>query len=145
MWFMYEGTSEFIALTPERVKEIIELNITKVRPSDLKDFSKEVIIVNEPDYSNVVGQDSLNRFDTNFNRKKGKKPNKPVNSPSQERRPMNNATIGKEVVESVLKSSDSIAGSVTEDPENKVVRKNKRRKPIRRNPNQSVPNAPESN
>jgi cell fate regulator YaaT (PSP1 superfamily) len=145
MWFMYEGTSEFIALTPERVKEIIELNITKVRPSDLKDFSKEVIIVNEPDYSNVVGQDSLNRFDTNFNRKKGKKPNKPVNSPSQERRPMNNASIGKEVVESVLKSSDSNAVSVTEDSENKVVRKNKRRKPIRRNPNQSVPNAPESN
>jgi cell fate regulator YaaT (PSP1 superfamily) len=77
MWFMYEGTSEFIPLTPDRVKEIMELNSQKVKPADLKDFVKEVVVVSEPEYSNVVGQDSLNRFDTNFAKKKKNNSNKP--------------------------------------------------------------------
>jgi hypothetical protein len=77
MWFMYEGTSEFIPLTPDRVKEIMELNSQKVKPTDLKDFVKEVVVVSEPEYSNVVGQDSLNRFDTNFAKKKKNNSNKP--------------------------------------------------------------------
>lgn len=77
MWFMYEGTSEFIPLTPDRVKEIMELNSQKVKPADLKDFVKDVVVVSEPEYSNVVGQDSLNRFDTNFAKKKKNNSNKP--------------------------------------------------------------------
>jgi cell fate regulator YaaT (PSP1 superfamily) len=72
MWYMYEGGSGLIALSPERVKEIKSLNEQKQKPQDLKDFSTEVLVV-EPDYSNVVGQDSLNRFDNTFKKKKKKK------------------------------------------------------------------------
>jgi cell fate regulator YaaT (PSP1 superfamily) len=74
MWFMYEGGSGLIALSPERVAEIRKMNAEKTKPQDLKDFSTEKIIVVEPDYSNVVGQDSLNRFDSTFKKKKKKKP-----------------------------------------------------------------------
>jgi hypothetical protein len=42
------------------------------KPADLKDF-EEAVIRKEPDYDNVVGQDSLNRFDSSFKNKKRKK------------------------------------------------------------------------
>lgn len=76
MWYMYEGGSGLIALSPERVAEIKEMNSNKQKPQDLKDFSKHEVVVVEPDYSNVDEQDSLNRFDSNFKKKKKKKPNR---------------------------------------------------------------------
>ena len=82
MWFGYEGAAGvgtgLIALTPERVKEIIQLNQAGKKPADLKAFEEEVVR-KEPDYDNVVGQDSLNRFDNKFSNKirKKKKPNGP--------------------------------------------------------------------
>lgn len=79
MWFVYEGESNsgLIGLTPERVKEIIEMNKEGKKPADLNDFVAPVNIP-LPDYSNVVGQDSLNRFENSFKKKKKKKP-KPKN------------------------------------------------------------------
>ncbi len=79
MWYMYEGGSGLIALTPERVAEIKEMNVNKTKPQDLKDFAHQEVVVVEPDYSNVDAQDSLNRFDSNFkkNKNKKKKPSRP--------------------------------------------------------------------
>ena len=74
MWYAYRGENEFIPLKPERVKEIIESNKKGEKPSDLKDFQiREEVIEEEVGYSNVVGQDSVNRFEKTFN--KGKKKN----------------------------------------------------------------------
>lgn len=77
MWYAYEGdagVSGLIPLDPERVREIVKLNAEGVKPKDLVDFVQEVI--KEPDYTNVVGQDSLHRFEHAFKtKKKKKKPN----------------------------------------------------------------------
>lgn len=80
LWYLHEnndresGGSTMVVLNPDRVKEIIALNKAGEKPTDLKDFEMEKIISpKEEDYSNVVGQDSLNRFDENFKRKKNKK------------------------------------------------------------------------
>lgn len=75
MWYAYEGDSSsgLIALFPERVREIVKMNQDGKKPKELNEFVLEV--VKEPDYSNVVGQDSLNRFEHAFkNKKKKKKP-----------------------------------------------------------------------
>lgn len=77
MWYMYEGGSGLIALDPERVQEIKAMNENKQKPQDLKDFARDTAVIVEPDYSNVVGQDSLNRFDSSFKKKKKKKKPKP--------------------------------------------------------------------
>lgn len=79
MWYVYEGESNsgLIGLTPERVKEIVEMNKEGKKPADLNDYIAPVDIP-LPDYSNVVGQDSLNRFENSFKKKKKKKP-KPKN------------------------------------------------------------------
>jgi len=79
MWYLYENGSEgagsgFIPVKPDRVREIIAMNKEGKKPHDLKDFM-EVVEVAEPDYTNVVGQDSLNRFEHVFKRKKKKKSN----------------------------------------------------------------------
>jgi len=77
MWYIYEsdepGTSGMIALSPERVAEVIKLNKAKENPSDLKDFKEEISTPKVEDYTNVVGQDDLNRFDDVFKKKRKKK------------------------------------------------------------------------
>ena len=87
MWYLYDAKSEgaaagFVPLKIERVHEIIALNKAGEEPNDLKDF---IVLepVKEPDYTNVVGQDSLNRFEHVFKRKKKKKPNKNKNNATQ--------------------------------------------------------------
>jgi cell fate regulator YaaT (PSP1 superfamily) len=84
MWYGYQGENGLIALTPERVKEIVKLNKEGVKPKDLKDFEiveqKEV----EVGYSNVVGQDSLNRFEKNFTKSKNQNRKKKKNKNTQQ-------------------------------------------------------------
>jgi cell fate regulator YaaT (PSP1 superfamily) len=104
MWFLYEGGSGMggglVALTPERVKEIQQMNKNGNKPQDLKVYEEEVLST-EPDYDNVVGQDSLNRFDNKFksrNKKKKRNPNGPQNqnggqqntNPNQQAKPHSN-------------------------------------------------------
>ncbi|MFH1004995.1 MAG: regulatory iron-sulfur-containing complex subunit RicT [Bacteroidota bacterium] len=68
MWFSYENAQGvFIPLSVDRVKEIILLNKDGIKPEELE--SADVIPkIKEPDYQNVVGQDSISRFDKNKNR-----------------------------------------------------------------------------
>jgi cell fate regulator YaaT (PSP1 superfamily) len=78
MWFAYDRSVEgggLVALHPDRVREIMALNKEDKKPADLKEFM-EKIAIKEPDYSNVVGQDSLNRFDS-LNKKPKKRKKKP--------------------------------------------------------------------
>lgn len=73
MWFAYEGQAGLIALTSETVQKIIAQNKEKIFPEDLTKFAFEIsttVALAEPDYTNVVGQDSLDRFDDNFKKKK---------------------------------------------------------------------------
>ncbi|MNJ88835.1 hypothetical protein D3C87_63920 [compost metagenome] len=82
LWYMYEGEASIgvglVALSPERVQEIIKLNKGGKKPADLKDFDSHVQVARkEPDYDNVVGQDSLNRFDNTFSKNKKRKKKKP--------------------------------------------------------------------
>jgi cell fate regulator YaaT (PSP1 superfamily) len=86
MWFLYEGGSGMggglVALTPERVKEIQQMNKNGNKPQDLKAYEEEVLST-EPDYDNVVGQDSLNRFDNKF-KSKNKKKKRNLNAPQNQ-------------------------------------------------------------
>lgn len=82
MWYSYESSpGAFLALPVDRVKEIIALNKDGKVPAELVTHIKEHerFIDKTPDYENVVGQDSLTRFDkkkklqnNNNNRRKPK-------------------------------------------------------------------------
>lgn len=78
MWYSYDGETGLIALSPERVAEIKELNQNRVKPHDLIDFAAQDT-PKRIDYANDLdNQDSLNRFDKNFKKPKKKKKGKPV-------------------------------------------------------------------
>lgn len=92
MWFSYEGEFEnFIPVTVDTVKEVIEMNKAGNFPEELtakvvETVAKEVM----PDYENVVGQDSLTRFDKNKKQhhkgNRNNRGNKPkANNPNQQK------------------------------------------------------------
>ena len=83
IWYAYKGETGMVALSPERVAEIKKLNKEGVKPKDLADFAQVKEKVEEIGYQNVVGQDSLTRFEKNFNNNKRKRPNRKPRKPSQ--------------------------------------------------------------
>ncbi|MFD1094459.1 PSP1 domain-containing protein [Salegentibacter chungangensis] len=91
LWYAYEGEwMNWHKLTAEQANKIIDANKNKKDVGSLEEF--EVVLQMEeekPDFNNVVGQDSLTRFD---------KPNKPKNKRRNKKRkkrkgksPRNNA------------------------------------------------------
>lgn len=71
MWYSYfDEPLKFIELKLDRVNEIIEMNKKDEKPNDLMDFVEMKAVIKEPDYANVVGQDSLTRFDQPKGKKK---------------------------------------------------------------------------
>lgn len=83
MWFSYKHEPDvFIPMKPAEVKQVLQLNEKGEKPEDLVQavISTKAKIVTEHSFENVVGQDSLTRFDSKGN--KNKKPqhkNKPHN------------------------------------------------------------------
>jgi cell fate regulator YaaT (PSP1 superfamily) len=77
MFFSYtDEPDNFIPLTVDRVKEVMEMNKNGVKPEDLSiKVIVPKIVEKKPDYENVVGQDSLTRFDQKKKSKKNKKKN----------------------------------------------------------------------
>lgn len=79
MWYVYEGDAGgggMIPLHPDRVREILRMNKDGKKPADLNEYMDVVEVEIEPDYENAMGQDSLNRFEHIF-KKKRKGGNKP--------------------------------------------------------------------
>jgi hypothetical protein len=77
---VYKRQAHWHTLTAEKAKEIVAINKQGKKIAQLEDFIEEVSTVNvEKKFENVVGQDSLTRFDQpkrkqNNNNKRKKKP-----------------------------------------------------------------------
>ncbi|WP_300487613.1 regulatory iron-sulfur-containing complex subunit RicT [Flavobacterium sp.] len=82
MWFAY--TNDFAhwhVLQIEQVKEIIAINKQKKKVAAIEDFAIEITEeAAENNFQNVVGQDSLTRFDQPKKKKRPNKKRKPNNS-----------------------------------------------------------------
>ena len=85
LWYAYEGEwMNWHKLTTTQANEIIVKNSNKGKVPNLEDYASELVEDTKVDYENVVGQDSLTRFDSpkrknkrrnnRGNRKKNKKP-----------------------------------------------------------------------
>lgn len=77
MWFSYEDQPQtFVPLSVDRVKKIIEMNRANTLPDALTEEVKQIQPLAQQtkqlsDFHNVVGQDSLNRFDKKKGGKQG--------------------------------------------------------------------------
>ena len=72
----------WVVLSVDRVKEIVDLNKRSIKPSDLALPEDEIIDI-KPDYENVVGQDRIDRMDKLKKKKKKKKKKKPEGEENQ--------------------------------------------------------------
>jgi cell fate regulator YaaT (PSP1 superfamily) len=89
MWYAYEGEwMNWHKITTDQAREIIEINKKREKIASLEDYATELEEETEVAFENVVGQDSLTRFDSpkgnkkrknnrNRNRNKNTNPNKP--------------------------------------------------------------------
>ena len=64
LWYSYRSDpSKFIELNLDKVQEIIAINKNEKLPESLEMYVQAFVEVAIPDYENVVGQDSITRFD----------------------------------------------------------------------------------
>ncbi|WP_422089753.1 regulatory iron-sulfur-containing complex subunit RicT [Tenacibaculum ovolyticum] len=91
LWYTYKEESfKWFRISLEQVQEIIELNKNNELALPLDEYELEAVLEPIVDFENVVGQDSLTRFDApkksrNNNRRKSRKPvnKKEGNQPSE--------------------------------------------------------------
>jgi cell fate regulator YaaT (PSP1 superfamily) len=73
MWYAYEGEwMNWHKITTEQANEIIELNKKKEKVESLEQYASDLIEDTITEFENVVGQDSLTRFDSPKPRNKRK-------------------------------------------------------------------------
>lgn len=85
LWYTYkEERAKWYKLTLSQVQEIIQINKNSELISSLEDYEADTLEPNKQEFENVVGQDSLTRFDVpkrknkNTKRKRSKENNKQV-------------------------------------------------------------------
>jgi len=88
LWYTYkEDRNKWFKLTLDNVKEIIDLNKNNIPATSLEDYEFELLVENVVEFEDVVGQDSLTRFDVpkrkNKNKNKHKNKNKNSQTPTQ--------------------------------------------------------------
>lgn len=89
MWFAYANApAQWLVLPVAKVKEIVALNKKKEKVAALEDYVVESTREVEKKFENVVGQDSLTRFDQpkkkSNNRNKKRKPTNFKNAPKKD-------------------------------------------------------------
>ncbi|WP_372802267.1 stage 0 sporulation family protein, partial [Lutibacter sp.] len=125
LWYTYkENRSKWYKLTLDQVQEIITLNNNKEKISSLEDYEVDLIEDPKTDFENVVGQDSLTRFDIPKRKKKRKNKNKNrINKPKNQQ----NTNLPKnQPKKNIIKAKEAVDGN---QPKTKVNRNKKRRPP----------------
>jgi len=73
LWYAYEGEwMNWYVITTEQANDIIKKNKRKEKVASLEEYAAEQIQDTKTDFENVVGQDSLTRFDNPKSKKKRK-------------------------------------------------------------------------
>ncbi len=76
LWYAYDASNvDWIALSLNTVKEIMSMNQQGKKPDSLEEMVEELPSTT-PNYENVVGQDSVSRFDHKNKKRRKKRPQK---------------------------------------------------------------------
>ena len=74
LWFVYKNDSvNWHELSVDKVNEIIKINATGKKINSLEEYTSTINVDEDLEFQNVVGQDSLTRFDRKKSKKKYKK------------------------------------------------------------------------
>ena len=87
LWYTYkEERFKWFKLSLDQVQEIIDLNKNDELGAPLEDYESEITVEQVVDFENVVGQDSLTRFD---------QPKKKRSNRNLKRKPQSKSNLGK--------------------------------------------------
>ena len=98
MWYAYEGEwMNWHKITTTQANEIIELNKKKNKPASLEEYASDLVEDTKVEFENVVGQDSLTRFDSpkGHNKRKNNKRRNNNRNKNNKRKPQNNRNAAK--------------------------------------------------
>jgi cell fate regulator YaaT (PSP1 superfamily) len=128
LWYAYEGEwMNWHLITTEQANEIIQLNRKKEKVANLEDYASTLIVEAKVEFENVVGQDSLTRFD----QPKGK------NNRNKKRPNNRNKKQGA--------TANSNNRNKTKNPQNKQDQKEKNNRKSANKPKKKVANKTDSN
>ena len=135
LWYAYEGEwMNWFTVKAEDANEMIRMNKAKEPVTALEDFSVEEKEEVKVEFENVVGQDSLTRFDQPKRRKRNNR-KKPAGRNSNAKRNDPNKAPANKRNQNNRKKTAKPANSNTQKPNNKVTENNtKKRRPQRRKP-----------
>ncbi len=134
MFFSYTNEPDnFIPLSVDRVKEVIEMNKIGLKPADLDVKVAMKVIEKKPDYENVVGQDSLTRFDKTKKQKQKNNNHKKRSSEPND----NKANVNPNANLSLSSNTNATIGANLNPNPNKP--NNNRKRPNRNKPNNRPP------
>jgi hypothetical protein len=123
MFYTYsDEPGNFIPVPVERVNAIVEINKRGEKAEGLLNTKEAIKAIKQPDYENVVGQDSLTRFD-HMKGKKKKKKKKPatVNSDQSQAREVQN--VQRQKPDTILNQLNDDAGQ-TDAPVDQAAQNN---------------------
>ncbi|TPN87953.1 PSP1 domain-containing protein [Aquimarina algicola] len=129
LWYAYEGEwMNWHKISAEDVNEIIAANQNNEKVASLEDFALELIEDNKADFENVVGQDSLTRFDQPKRSKRKRNRNKRRNKNTA-------ATTEKNTTASKpkAKKAEGNTAAKSKNTNKSNNQRNKRRRPRNRN------------
>ena len=134
IWWSYTSEPDvFIPLSIARTKEIFKLNAENIKPADLvevKQYKELATAIKQPDYENVVGQDSLTRFDKKKQSNNNPRFNNNKNKSNQEPRAKTQEPRPKPTVNAQKNSTENnTEAKPTNSPNANRNKKNVRHKP----------------
>ena len=93
LWYAYEGEwMNWHVLTTDQANEIIEKNKKREKVASLEEYASLLVEDTKTEFENVVGQDSLTRFDSPKRKKKRRN-----NKGRQNQRPKNEITVMRKI------------------------------------------------
>ncbi|WP_025742853.1 PSP1 domain-containing protein [Aquimarina pacifica] len=127
LWYAYEGEwMNWHKITAEDVNEIIASNNNNEKIASLEDFASDLLEDTKTDFENVVGQDSLTRFDQpkrsrrrrNRNKKRNAKPASSERQTTKKNKPQK-STASKNTQKQKVASNTSKEGASDKKNTNK--------------------------
>lgn len=136
MWFSYPKAENWIPIPADQVREIAALNAQGKKAKDLVSPEKEETAENaDPDYENVVGQDSLTRLDDRNRKKKKRKPkrNRGEGATAQSQSGPRNQQVRSDKTEDKAASGNKPKRTADSKNQDGQTGRNPRRRPTGRN------------
>ena len=138
LWYTYkENRVKWFKLTLEQVQEIIDLNKNEEVAHSLEEYEADLVEVAKVEFENVVGQDSLTRFDAPKRKKKRNNRNKSKKPQNQQQQVQGQQKNNRSKRKPPTNQQNDLQSQQKPNPnqQGKKPNRNKKRRPPRKSEN----------